>query len=475
MSSKNNNNNDDGIRKFFDKARLPDFVSFDYKSSDDGRRDGHDIPTYVKLFSRFDPQQQVGRRNFIDFRRACILDYYHVHDYLTCDQFDRNIILKSKRYDPVVHAIISFMLSWDIDSLTEFGNVFPRFVPFVATLLQQDRKYIYECRQEENGLRVPYVLTSFKLIRSAFVDDDDNEKDGERAIASVQTLQLLNYIDRQFVTHLRQVYHLFRTESATMEDLNMLEKDSPIPYDITDLIGNYSDLKRNAKLKFITGQACAGKTTLLNSLKRYGWKVLSRGDIGSFSGKINNPVAVACLHASVEWAQQHTDVLGDRSSIDNLLWVWIMQYCNPKYEESLVDELLRFVNVNFNAPSLAYFIGQKAAIFVDPFPSICEKRMLVRGTGGDAYRGRLRGYAITQAIAYYAIARLFGWKVFCVPYDESRNFDTSRYANIADYLIHHYFGMPDSTTNPIPQSRYDKPQNVYVPDFEFAKSVGIFK
>jgi hypothetical protein len=151
-----------------------------------------------------------------------------------------------------------------------------------------------------------------------------------------------------------------------------------------------------------------------------------------------------------------------------------MQYCDPRYEDTLVDEILKFVNANFNAPSIAYFVGQKGVIFVDPYPSICEQRMLARGTGGDAYRGRLRGYAITQAIAYYTIARLFGWKVFCVPYDESRQFDPKRYQDIAKYLIERYFGLPDQS-DPIPKSRYDRPQNVYVPDFEFAKSVGIFK
>lgn len=164
-----------------------------------------------------------------------------------------------------------------------------------------------------------------------------------------------------------------------------------------------------------------------------------------------------------------------------------MQYCEPRYEDRLVDELLRFINANFNEPSLAYFIGQRGAIFVDPYPSICERRMLARGTGGDAYRGRLRGYAVTQAIAYYMVARLFGWKVFCVPYTEtssssspssfsslSRQFQPSKYKEIANYLVQEYFGLPNAN-NPVPKTRYDRPQNVYIPDMEYAKAVGIFK
>jgi cell wall assembly regulator SMI1 len=300
-----NENDKQRILRFFDKPKLPDFVSFEYQI--DGT--GNDIPTYAKIFSSlFDPQSILSddRKKFVDFRKASTLDYYHAYDYLTCDKFTRNNVLKNRRYDSTVNAIISFMISWDIESLNEFGKIYPNFDMFSRALIQHDRNYVYEY---DNGrIRMPYVLTGFKLIKSAFPNNDDDCIEETTKIPI--TFQLLNYIDHNFVAHLRKVYYLFRTETATLEDLKNLEQDMSIPYDLRESIGDYDGLKRKAKIKFITGQACAGKTTLLNSLKRYGWVIMSRGDVGSFSGKVHNPVAVACLHASIEWVHQHSNVLG---------------------------------------------------------------------------------------------------------------------------------------------------------------------
>lgn len=109
----------------------------------------------------------------------------------------------------------------------------------------------------------------------------------------------------------------------------------------------------------------------------------------------------------------------DRCSIDNPLWRFIMPLCDPAVSCDFVDRLLEFVDAAFNEPTLGYLIEQHGAVFLDPRVAHCANRMLRRGTGGDAQRGRLIRYASAQCLAYYAVARLFGWHVFTVPYTSS--------------------------------------------------------
>lgn len=90
--------------------------------------------------------------------------------------------------------------------------------------------------------------------------------------------------------------------------------------------------------------------------------------------------------------------------------------CEPATTMNFVNYLLEFIDAAFNEPVLGYLIEQQGAVFVDARISKCADRMLYRGTGGDAQRGRLLRYAAAQCLSYYAMARLFGWRVYTVPY-----------------------------------------------------------
>lgn len=105
--------------------------------------------------------------------------------------------------------------------------------------------------------------------------------------------------------------------------------------------------------------------------------------------------------------------------------------------ERVVPALFDFVEENFNENVVRYFSRmQKCVVFVDPFSSENRARMLRRGTGGDAQRARIRRYAPVQAISYYVTARIFGWQVFCVPYDyETRTYQPDRYSAILERLL----------------------------------------
>lgn len=165
----------------------------------------------------------------------------------------------------------------------------------------------------------------------------------------------------------------------------------------------------------------------------------------------------------------------DRADIDNPLLVGIMELCDPKYTTNLVWELLKFLNANLNEAAIGYYINQRGVIFIDPYPSLCAERMLRRNTGGDLHRSRISRYAIVQAMAYYTVARLFGWKVYCVPYTSRREFDPTVYTRIADELLtNEYFGMA-SLDNPIPAIYYARPPNNRPISTDYPKAVGIYK
>lgn len=152
-----------------------------------------------------------------------------------------------------------------------------------------------------------------------------------------------------------------------------------------------------------------------------------------------------------------------------------MELCDPKYKETLVWELLRFLNSNLNAATIGYYINQIGVVFIDPYPSLCEKRMMARSTGGDIYRSRIGRYAIVQTMAYYIVARLFGWKIYCVPYVGNRQFHPEGYKAIARELMsERYFGVA-TLENPLPKHHYERPPNDRPIDTAYPKSVGIFK
>lgn len=157
-----------------------------------------------------------------------------------------------------------------------------------------------------------------------------------------------------------------------------------------------------------------------------------------------------------------------------------MNHCGEEHQANLVMDLLRFIDATFNAATIAYFMTQNVVIFIDTQPVLNAERMLRRGEGADSTRGRIKYYAHTQAIAYYTMARIFGWKVFCVPYNydnpKKPRFDPDKYEIIADY-INAVFAVPSKKCNSdeIVVETFDKPSNDYIIDNRYAKSVGIYK
>lgn len=125
-----------------------------------------------------------------------------------------------------------------------------------------------------------------------------------------------------------------------------------------------------------------------------------------------------------------------------------------------------------NEHVIAYMMQQTVVVFIDQYPGLNRARMLRRCSDGDAFRARIHMYPIAQCMAYYMAARLFGWTVRCVPYDEERNFRPDRYPAIADE-IKTLFGRPvEQPPLTLPTS---KPDGVYLTDTEYSVATGIFK
>lgn len=162
--------------------------------------------------------------------------------------------------------------------------------------------------------------------------------------------------------------------------------------------------------------------------------------------------------------------------IDNPLWAFIMHICNPKYKNDVIDELKKFINSEFNLASILYYVRQQAVIIIDPYTSCNRKRMQQRGKGGDLFRCRIENLATIQSIVYYSFARLFGWRVYTVPYTEDKQIDQFRYNQIADEIFR-YFGMQKKNTNIFDETygKFAKPCGDYTLDFTYAKAVGIYK
>lgn len=357
----------------------------------------------------------------------------------------------------------------DFDTSNNIDDDYNGTVQFINNL----HEIVYTCE-------VPFLMSTIKILKCWFLEEDPVElKLLQRRVDVVDNSSVLrsefNWIDtldRSFVAHLKEVYSWILEDSFDEEKIKIIEADYPIPYQLPNISDDLEKLRGSSNFKFITGQACCGKTTMLNHFRKLGWKIYNRGKLGSFGGKANDPATIANLHAALQYQLTQSDVIGDRGSIDNPLWSFIMPACNPQRRDSLVGDLLSFINSSFNEPSIAEYITQKGVIFLDPYSRLNQERMLKRCAGGDPNRGRLSMYNPPQFMSYYTVARLFGWKCYAVPYTKERIFNPDGYKKIA-VEVEKIFGPPKSTGTPFVW--YNKPKNDFIIDNTYPKSVGIFK
>lgn len=443
-------------QELFERKVRP-FKAFDYQ-------DDYGIPRRLSILANVDVQNIVKplKRWTRGYRKDISLsEFSHLYQYLNAREFN-STLLKDKTYDRVVDAIVSYMLDWSDESLKRFSTRHQQYTHFCEAIINfrkvDDGAYIYEY----NG--IPVVKTSMKLLKANFSPDSNTRN----------SFCWMSFVDNEFIREIRNVYDWALNDKFDKEKIAFVEMERDIPYTLPNIdIKDLLDQRKNTNcLKFVSGEACCCKTTCLEKIKANGWKIFSRGDVGSFGGKANNPAAIGNLHAALHFVLTQPDAIGDRGFIDNVIWMFIMEACNPARSNTLISDLLLFLNSNFNETAIAEYITHKGVIFLDPYPIQNKKRQLLRSEDGDSFRSRLAMYATAQFITYYVAARLFGWKIICVPYTKDFKIDNDRYLKNIE-TVTTYFGEPKSSK--VPPIRFAKPSNLYEADNTFSKSVGIFK
>lgn len=446
-------------KSIFKQSKYDKFVKFNYTLSDSG------IPYFAKLFKNFDPiNTREDFPKYIEYRDFANLNYVdvlHLLDYLQAEEFN-NSLLYNRTNDHIASAIISFMLQFEAVDLEQFGIKYEKFYNLCQYIINERALDNYNYLYLYNNY-IPFVKTSFKILNRYFKSEQVVHK-------APTTFNLLHKLGRNIVDELNYYFLLHQRKAFTIENILELERDRQLYFTLDDI--DLEKLRGSSTFKFISGEACCGKTTISNYLKSDGWQIYSRGDCGSFSGKATNPAAVGCLHSALDFVLTQPYVIGDRGYIDNILWVFIMSACGMKNIDTLVSELLKFFNANFNAPAIANFCSQKGVIFLDPHSDKNKERMLQRNTDGDAHRARIEHYQVCQFMTYLCAALVFGWKIVAVPYTDARDFNPSEYdAKIK--RISEYFGQPFDVAAKF--VCYAKPPNDYDIDSSIAKSIGIFK
>lgn len=497
-------------KAMYKQAKLPKFVSFDYIDINSGE-DG--IPKRAAIFYGNDFVNSIADMGKFTgkLRSATFNDYYHIIPYMRSPDFTSDIF-KTQYYDAILNAIVSFLLELTDDSLQTLYLQYEVNQKFIERLQQfrnlDNGAYVYSfygkavCKCAIKLLKLCFNDTDNNLNNDISVDDvsiaartglirynnttaaNNNNDDDNRIFIWT------NHINSQMIVHFRNVERNIYENILGINDLRAdFESHQPIPYTLPNITDDLETIRSTGPIKFITGVACCGKTTILSELTKCNWKIYSRSDVGSYSGKANNPSSIGALYAAQDYVLSQSDVIGDRCIIDNIIWYFIMEYLNPKYQGDVVTKFLEFLNSEFNEPAIATFIQQRGVIFIDTNFQANKVRMMNRNTDGDAHRSRLNYYAIVQFICYYICGRLFGWKIVCVPYDKQYNYEPKQYQKICKDLHRHFLGEtiinnivddidimslhPKSST--LNCSKFPKPLNDYMSDMTFAKAVGIYK
>lgn len=465
----------------------------------------------VSLFSEFDPTNTqysypVWDRTQYAITLNSALELELLATHMNKPWFRRDRLLSPRSLDELVfttavmNALASMILVWDTETCRlAQGNV-TQLVDIVRGIsYAEDGCYCYAYTMSD-GRVVPFIKTAVKCFSKLF-----NHETPSLPSPTFDLLRTLSATD--FQEHLRLVYK--ELVAANTEGYNAGVSDfmldlakscaqeyvrgtSPLLNALDNAGGFYAlSTAEPPHAFYVTGQACCGKTTLLETFCKWGWKTVSRGSLGSFAGKSANPMAVSSLYQALEFVLAHPTsghmLMGDRGQLDNPLWVVIMDIMDPKRApQQVVSRMLDMFHWCINEPVAAQFVRSRVAIFIDPLPRENAKRMLQRGEGGDCFRSRIQNYPVAQAIAYYACARLFGWPVFFVPYcrDDDGNGWIMDRVEMEKYIhrVSDYFELTGhgAACPPLNCFRFARPgshtgQGLVTPKLDFAKSVGIFK
>lgn len=276
-----------------------------------------------------------------------------------------------------------------------------------------------------------------------------------------------NQLTEQSLYNLQTIEHLFSEFLSTNIFPNELKN---IEFKLKDSF--YNEYTKDTP-KYITGVACVGKSTILEHLNLNGWSTPSRGSLGIFAGKAKNPATISGLHSALQLALTKYNAVGDRGLIDNPIWTFIMQMCDPnEIGHDFLGKFMNFISSSFNKLSLMEFANHKVVVIIETNTECNVSRMTSRASGGDLYRSRLPYYVHSQAMAYFLIGKLLNWKILYLQYDDNlkcTNFTTNKEE------VSTFYGDPDPDKEELPRYIGSKVDDLYDVDMRYPKNYGIYK
>lgn len=279
------------------------------------------IPYLAKYFKDHHDKINCPHSENTDYERNVDLpEFYHVNSYLTAKEFNFERT-NHTNFDHVVDAIFSYMLCFSVLSLELFGKRWPQHSELVSALITFktdpiQRLQIHVC---SNG--IPLLLTAPRLLKRIFVKSCKTVSDDVEINKNELPRRDFNFVDfirPDFVAHIRSTWKLMHNNLFDAKSIaELLTRERIIPYSLPNIdIGLLYRIRETTSnesgklVKYITGQACVGKTTLLKKFERNGWRIFSRGKLGTFSGKANSPIDRGNLHAAIDFILRLANVLG---------------------------------------------------------------------------------------------------------------------------------------------------------------------
>lgn len=432
------------------------------------------------------------------------LEFQHVLEYFMHYSFHVES-LANPVFDKVFHAIVSYLLEWDYESLERLlTRVMKKYRPELERLqwisilnkfhefrILDDNTHLFWVAEPGSTFKFIVAKCSLKLLRPLLeLIHSDEMPVASNLVAIVRSEHRFNIADvcyETFWDEMEKIEYDFIVRRQPIFGYERERLVAPFPQtapigiiQLPEVTDNVGKLLGNSSLKFVTGMACCGKTTLLAELEKKGWRIYNRGSLGDYRAKTTCGAAVGTLHASMEFVLTQPKVIGDRGPIDNIVWKFLMECCDVRNRKTMVTKFRRFMSAYFNEPSLAYFMQQRGIIFLDSNFRENAKRMRRRNQNGDAHRSALEEYASSQFIVYYIVARLFGWPILWVPYDKAEKYQPANYKRYSDQLIQYLenaenSGKPKEVFPPKVSLFQAQAVDVYQPDMTYAIDVGIYK
>lgn len=433
------------------------------------------IPWIAQYFKTFDPINITSDERIIMTdpntlkHEANYSEFIHLKKYLDAAYIMGKPLLQNMNYDCVIYAIVTYALRWSSMSKIEFTDLYPTYASFIA-IINDEMSQVTVCQIMIDGKAYPYLATSVRVLKRYLFPNMTMIN----PILEPKPYDLIYGDNGSLYSHICQVAtELYTNQFWCKETITLVEDIDGIKTPFKHLMPTNIDPNNQNRIKYLTGQACCGKTTLLNEFIKYNWNVRSRGELGSYGGKAKAALPIASLHAALDSSLSLSNTIGDRGPIDNPLWTIIMAIADPKFQRDPLSSV-NYIFSNFlkelSDNVVRYHMSHKVVVVIDPYPEKNRLRMLERFTGGDALRARINLYPYIQAIAYYTVARLYRWPVYCVPYTENETFDVERYTGEIIPKIIAYFGTPKH--QPI-QTLVPKVPGYGPPDHTYANIVGI--